>query len=163
MVGLFSLVMVVSPAQAALDAYMSVTGSQQGVIEGGSTVAGREGQFQVYEVHHLMTAGSEGVDHQPLIVNLDLGKGTPRLLQAMQTDEPLDIVIDFFRPSPTGQEEQYYTLELQNARLVLAEQIQLDNKWPENMPITVWMRLRFEFEAIHHIFIDGGASEQVEL
>jgi type VI secretion system Hcp family effector len=164
---LFQILVLVStcaamlPAQAALDAYMRVVGAQQGAIEGGVTLAGQEGAFAINEIHHLTTSAEAGTVHQPLIVTTALGKGIPLLMQALDNGEILAIELRLYQPTQAGSEENFYTLELANARLVAAEPISPDNKNPELISYPARIRLRFEFEAISHTAVLAG--EQVEL
>lgn len=156
-----TLLLISSPADAALNGYMTVIGAQQGPIEGGVVEAGREGTFEINEFHHLITGSRDGVEHQPLIVTTLLGKGIPPLLQALRDGEILDVTIDIYRPGQSGQEQNFYRFELQNARLVIAEPISPDNRRTELAVLPTRIRLRFEFEAIVHRAL--LADEMVEL
>ena len=120
------LALVPLGASAALPAYMRITGETQGVIEGSVDQAGRENSMEVVEFSHSRSQVIDSASglpsgkrqHRPIRVTKPVDKASPKLANALTTNESLTVFrIDFYRPSPTGQEQQYYTVELINARI----------------------------------------------
>ena len=126
---LLVLAVAVMPAVswAALPAFMTLTGETQGVIQGSVTQAGREDSIEVigfgHNVSQVLDAAS-GLpsgkrQHRPIRIVKEIDKSSPKLLTALTNNENLtECAIRFWRPTGTGQEEQYYTVELVNAKIV---------------------------------------------
>lgn len=149
----------------ALNAYMRVTGETQGEIKGSVTQAGREDSILVSAVFHEVNVpyeASSGAptgkrEHGPIVVTKEIDKATPRLTYAMVNNENLvDVEIRFWRPSSTGQEFQYYTIELVNASIVQVRAEMLNNKYPENLSHPVREHVAFTYQKIIWTFEDGG-------
>lgn len=126
--GLILFAVLVSPtALAALDAYMTATGEYQGPITGDVTRPGQEDSMQIVAYGHNVSAGvvEGGFEpigvrlHRPIRVTKPLDKASMPLMQAMVDGEKLtSVVIKFYRPSPSGSEVHYLTIELLNAYVV---------------------------------------------
>lgn len=126
---LLVLAFTVIPATswAALPAFMTITGETQGKIDGGVTQAGREGSIEVWGVSHEVISPYDAAtglpsgkrQHRPIRVVKGVDKATPALYTALFKNENLtEFAIRFWRPDRSGQELQYYTIELVNARVV---------------------------------------------
>ena len=120
------LALVPLGAFAALPAYMWITGETQGVIEGSVDQAGRENSMEVVEFSHSRSQTIDSASglpsgkrqHRPVRVTKLIDKASPKLESALTTNESLTAFrIDFYRPSQSGVEQQYYTVELVNARI----------------------------------------------
>lgn len=106
---------------------MQVEGEKQGKIEGSSQISGREGQILIQAVTHTIEiprSPQTGLPtgkrvHLPMTVTKEVDKSSPKLYQALTSGEGLkSVVLDFFRISPEGKEEKYYTTKLENAIVV---------------------------------------------
>ena len=140
---------------AALNAYLTLEGAIQGEIKGSVTQSGREDSIMVigYSHNNGMTKGSKkctsSVAHEPLHITKEIGASTPFLYQAFTDNELItNFTLNFWRPSPTGQEEQYYTIELVNAHIIGINQEMLNNKYPENMQHKEREHISFDYEQI---------------
>lgn len=144
-------------ALAALDAYMTIE-VNGGDILGDVTRAGFEGSFEVNEVHHLIKKSTQ-TEHKPLILTTRMSKGMPLLFQALDQGSRVDLELKFLRPDGnSGQEEHFYTIKIENGKLVAAEPIMLNNIYPENLSLAVNVRLRFDYEKMEITYEDGGVS-----
>lgn len=128
---LFSLIVVgfvgfSAPAEAATSINMYVTGETQGDIPGSVTRAGREDSIEVYGFSHEVVSPRDSASglptgkrqHKPLTVTTPIDKSAPLLLHVWATNENLTMIrIDMWRPSRTGKELQFYTIELVNASI----------------------------------------------
>lgn len=110
--------------------YMTVKGKTQGNIDGSCTIKGHEKTIFVYEMDHNVTipvnpstGGTTGQRiHLPLVITKEIDKSSPKLQQAVCTGEELtEVLLEFWRISPAGKEEKYYTVKLEGARVVKTE------------------------------------------
>ena len=106
---------------------MQVEGEKQGKIEGSSQIKDREGQILIQAVTHTIEiprSPQTGLPtgkrvHMPMTVTKEVDKSSPKLYQALCSGEGMkSITLDFYRISPEGQEEKYYTTKLENAIVV---------------------------------------------
>ncbi len=81
----------------ALNAYLKITGSKQGLIKGSCIQKGKEGLIEVIAFEHeiisprdVATGQATGKrQHQPLVVTKELDKSTTALIQALIQNETL--------------------------------------------------------------------------
>ena len=151
---------------AALDAFLTLEGETQGAITGDVTQAGREGSIRVIGYSHKNGEGDKWQDckvgessHEPLVIIKENERSTPQLYQAYASGESFtNFALRFWRPSPSGQEEQYFTIELINAKIIGIDQQMLNNRIPENMPLRVMEHVSFVYDAIVRTYEDGGIT-----
>ena len=110
--------------------HLQVTGQNQGKIEGSCDIQGREETILVYAFESIIQIPRDpgsGLPtgkrvHMPLVVTKGVDKSSPKLYQALTSGEQLsEVILDFYRISPTGTEEKYYTIKLENAIIVNME------------------------------------------
>jgi len=103
---------------------LTVTGNTQGEIEGSCTMKNYENTILVQSVDHIVEipkSPQTGLPtgkriHGPLTLCKEIDKSSPKLNQALTTGEQLSSCkLSFYRISPTGKEELYYTIELKDA------------------------------------------------
>jgi type VI secretion system secreted protein Hcp len=118
-------------------AFMTITGEQQGNIEGSVDGSGHEGTIGVFGLNHLVdapfsekTGELSGVpQHHYLAVTKGVDKSSVKLYQALLSGEKLsDVTIQFYRISGEGAEEHYYTISLTDASIV-----SIENSLPKNL------------------------------
>jgi type VI secretion system secreted protein Hcp len=108
---------------------MTVKGKDQGDIEGSCTIKGHEKTILVWELDHSVTipvnpstGGTTGQRiHLPLVITKEIDKSSPKLQQAVCTGEKTEVLLEFWRISPAGKEEKYYTVKLEGATVVKTE------------------------------------------
>jgi type VI secretion system secreted protein Hcp len=124
----------------ASDAYLLCKGEMQGIIEGSCDRAGREGLIVVNAVNHAVYTprdpatglGSGKITHQPLRFTKEVDKASPKLMQALLTNERLSMFeLGYWRVSPEGTELEAYRIELKGARIISINQEMLHNKMDE--------------------------------
>jgi type VI secretion system secreted protein Hcp len=163
-ISLFAGLLLSVNSFAALNAYLTLEGAIQGDIEGSVTQAGREGSIMVIGYSHNNGVSKSwrkcpsSVAHEPLHITKEVDASTPALYQAF-TDKELmtTFILRFWRPSQSGQEEQFYTIELVNARIVGINQEMLNNKYPENMQHKEREHVSFEYEQIIRTYEAGDS------
>lgn len=158
---------VASAANAELSAIMRVKAGKQGEIKGGVTQKGREGGMAVVAFDHALimptdvtTGQATGKrQHKPLVVTKAIDKASPLLRNALVTNERLsEVTIQFWQPSHTGAETNYFTITLTNAHIVAIEHEFLDNRVPENARIAASEEISFSYDTITWTWNDGGIT-----
>ena len=124
---IFSMVLFAYPqaSKAALNAYMTIEGEISGKIPGDVTQKGREDTHLLYSFGHNIAVpfdpqGGTGKPlHKPLQVLKRFNRGSPSLYQALLRGEHIkELVIKFYRIDPTGKEEHYFTMTLEDGPIV---------------------------------------------
>ena len=109
--------------------YLSITGERQGLISAGcSTQASIGNRCQSDHTDEVMVLAMEhqliNVDntqsalHQPVVITKLVDKATPLLAQALDSGERLSCDFHFYRTSPAGHLERYFTIKLGGAVVV---------------------------------------------
>ncbi|MGF6649534.1 type VI secretion system secreted protein Hcp [Paraburkholderia youngii] len=106
--------------------YLKLEGENQGEIEGSVMIQGHEGKILVQAVDHkieIPKSPQTGLQtgkrvHLPMTLTKEIDKSSPKLYQALTSGEQLkDATLEFYRISPKGKEEKYFTVRLSNAIL----------------------------------------------
>ena len=107
--------------------YLTLEGQNQGKIEGSCEVQGHEGKILVQAVEHNIEIPKNpqtGLpvgkrQHLGIVLTKEIDKSSPKILQALSAGEQMKTVtLEFYRISPKGTEEKYYTIQLSNAAVV---------------------------------------------
>lgn len=152
-----------------MTSHMEVTGKNQGKINGSCDMEGREDTILVYAMKHnihIPRDPQSGLPsgkriHRPLQIEKEIDKSSPMLNQALCTGEQLsEVVVKKFRIDPTGAEEHYYTITLEDAIIVEMEPYMPLAFLTENEPYRHMEKVSFTYSKIkwkHEI--DGIESE----
>jgi type VI secretion system secreted protein Hcp len=106
--------------------YLTLEGQNQGKIEGSVKVKGHEGKIMIQAVEHTVEipkSPQTGLPtgkrvHGPATFTKEIDKSSPKLFQALTSGEQMKTVtLEYYRISPKGTEEKYYTVKLENAIL----------------------------------------------
>lgn len=158
------LVLASASAHAALNSYLSVTGETQGEIHGSVTQAGREDTIMVIGFSHEIVAPRDAASglptgkrqHKPFIVTAPIDKSTPLLFNALANNENLpEVTLRLYRPSRSGKEQQYYTIELVNATVSSIKLESGEEPRDENA-----MTVSFTYQKIIETWEDGGVTAE---
>jgi len=153
---------------AAIPAHMEIE-AEGGLIEGSCTMQGREGTIVVYSFGHnvvIPTDTSSGAPtghriHNPLKVLKEIDKSSPRLFRALCTGEHLETVtLRFYRISPTGQEEHYFTILLEDAIIVSITPSFPTAFLSQNEAYRHMETVSFTYQRITWTWEDGGIEYQ---
>ncbi|GAB6097177.1 Hcp family type VI secretion system effector [Desulfatiferula olefinivorans] len=110
-----------------MTSHMEITGKNQGKIDGSCDMDGRENTILVYALDHKIHIPRDPQSglpsgkriHGPLTIDKEIDKASPMLYQALCTGEQLsDVTIKQYRIDPTGAEEHYFTITLEDAIIV---------------------------------------------
>ena len=149
----------------ALNAYLYLEGDTQGQIKGSVTQAGREDMIMVIGFDHTVVSPRDAASglatghrqHQPVVITKEIDAASPDLWRAMVHNENLSTFrLEFYRPSSSGMENHFYSIELFNAQISTIKTEMLNNKYPENMTHLEREKVAFVYERISWIFMDGG-------
>lgn len=152
---------------ASLDSYMTAEGELQGNIMGSVDIAPHEGAIEVVEYAHSVSQVIDNAtglpagerQHRPIRITKPLDKASPLLMNALVNNENLTTVtFRHYRPSQTGAEQQYYTVELINARITNISQItgsedELLQKPAQEIITLVYQKIIWTWE-------DGGITSE---
>ena len=104
--------------------FLTVTGNMQGVIDGSCMIKGHENTMLIQAVEHMIEipkSPQTGLPtgkrvHGALTLTKELDKASPKLFQALTSGEQLsEVKLSYYRISPAGKEELYYTTVLKDA------------------------------------------------
>jgi type VI secretion system secreted protein Hcp len=107
--------------------YMTLTGNNQGQIDGSCDQTGREGTILCQAFQHEIAIPRDPQSgqptglrvHNPLTITKVYDKASPKLFQALCTGERMkNVTLKWYRIDPAGAEEHYFTIELEDAILV---------------------------------------------
>lgn len=164
----------------AIPAYMSIEGESQGNITEGCNTGDsigniyqeeHEDEFLVLAMDHTILIPTDKQsgqptgyrEHKPLIVTKYLDKASPLLFQALVSGERLPTCeINFFRTSQEGQEEHYFTIELEDAVIVAMETILPDSLAEDKQHLGHMEQVSLTYRAItwtHEIAGTEGADD----
>lgn len=153
----------------ALNAYLTLMGETQGAIEGSVTQPGREGSIMVIAVDHQVNSPRDAASglptgkrqHQPFVITKEVDKSSPLLANILINNENItEWRLNFWQPSATGKEVQFYTVELTNASISGIKLEMLNNKYPENMQHKEREKVAFTYSKITWTFQDGGIAAE---
>jgi len=106
--------------------YLTLTGQKQGTISGSVTQKGRENSIAVQYLQQKIVSPRDPASglptgkrqHEPLVFRKSVDKSTPKLINALVSNENLTSAhFKFWRVGVTGTETQYFTIDLVNASL----------------------------------------------
>lgn len=140
-----------------LDFFVKVVGESQGWIPTDTTRAGKEDLFFGVQYSHSLyvpydvAAGlplSRRV-HTPVTIILEEDSGFVLLYKAFGNGELLhDVIIYFWRPTSSGAEEQYFTIELDNAHIYSLNGFQQHNRNLDSYHPGYGLEVSFVYETI---------------
>jgi type VI secretion system secreted protein Hcp len=103
------------PAMAAVDAFMTINGSKQGQLKG----EGMSEKIALTSVSHDSATGmaSGKRQHGSIMVKKVIDVASPKLMQAMNTHEPLNNVTIVFQTTGAGAGKSVQTINLKDAAI----------------------------------------------
>jgi type VI secretion system secreted protein Hcp len=153
----------------ALDAYLKLIGETQGEIKGSVTKRGQEESIAVFAVNHEVLSPRDPASglptgkrqHKTITITKEIDRSTPLLYSAWVNNEKLtEGKLEFWQPSPSGREQQHYTIELTNAQIANIQFEMLNNKYPENMQHKEREHISFTYQKIVWTWMEGGITAE---
>jgi len=104
---------------------LTITGEEQGLIEGSCELEDREGTILVQAFDHVVEipTDDQGIAagrraHRPMTITKEFDRSTPMLYQALCTGELLtEVLLEWYRMDGSGDQELYFSVELENAMI----------------------------------------------
>ena len=149
----------------ALTAYMAVKGSSQGDIQGDCPQAGdKKDKILVYGMDHSVEIPKDthtGLPtgqriHKAFTVYKHKDNSTPKLFKACCTGEQCEVTFDQYRIKPTGLEEKYFTIKLEEAIIVDMREYTPLTFLPDNKPYHDMEEISFTYSKITWTYNDGN-------
>jgi type VI secretion system secreted protein Hcp len=137
---------------------LTLDGQTQGAIEGGVMAEGYEGSISVLGFSHSVISPRDAASglptgkrqHRPVVITKRIDKSTPLLFQALVNNENIPhLHLRFYRETPEGVREHFYTIELLNASIS-----QIEAGYPNTEAIT------FYYQKIIWTYEDGGVTTE---
>lgn len=153
----------------AMPSHLSMTGNTQGKIEGSCEIEGREGTILVYALDHLINIPRDthtGLPtgkriHGALKITKEFDASSPKLFQALTSGEQFsEVLLDFYRISPAGAEESYYTIKLENAIIVDIRAWFPETIVKSNEPFKHMEDVSFSYEKIIWTWVPDGIEAE---
>lgn len=151
----------------ALNSYLSLKGAKQGNIYGSVTQKGRENKIMVIATNHEIVSPRDPASglatgklvHQPFVITKEVDKASPLLYNALVNNENIvSWELQFWKPSATGAEVQYYTVKLTNANISSIDMKMPNNKDASLMKLETFEEVAFTYQTIEWIWVDGGIT-----
>jgi type VI secretion system secreted protein Hcp len=109
------------------------------------------------EIRQASAAAGGRRQHGLFTITKEEDKSTNLLYAAMLQNQTLgDWELQCWRPGPTGQEQQHYTVKLKNAMVVGVRRITPNVKDPALARLDTYEEVSFSYESIEWIWNDGG-------
>jgi type VI secretion system secreted protein Hcp len=149
----------------ALSAYLKLTGTRTGTVQGSVTQKGREGKIAVIAVAHEIVAPRDAAtglpsgkrQHQPLTITKELDRASVPLRSMLVNNEDCkEWELQFWRPSPTGAETQYFTIRLTRASIASIDMQMPNNTHADLARLETFEEVTFVYQRIEWTWTDGG-------
>ena len=159
------------------NAYLTLSGQKQGQIKGSVIQKGREGAIAVYKLHHQVLSPRDGATgaatgkriHKPLVIIKEIDIASPKLLNALLTNEIIkQVIINFFQAvgrgarGGAGAEVNYYRITLTNAVITDISQDLPDILNPVENKFPFLERVEFVYQKIEWNWLDGTAVSAMD-
>ncbi len=152
-----------------MPSHLELEGEKQGKIEGSCDMKGREGTILVYAMNHEIhiprdpqsgLASGKRI-HGPLTILKEYDKSSPKLYQALSQGEHMkNVKIKWYRISPKGIEEHYFTHTLENAIVVSIKPYMPIAFLAENEPYRHMEEVSFTYEKIKWTWEPDGIESE---
>lgn len=149
--------------------YLTVEGQNQGKIEGSVNIKGHEKKILVQAVDHTIEipkSPQTGLPtgkriHGPITLTKEIDKSSPKLFQALCSGEQFkEVILEFYRISPKGNEEKYYTVKLQNAILTCMKSWTPNCLDPDNRQMGHMELISFTYEQVTVTWVPDGIEAE---
>ncbi len=162
--------LITNPPPAPINKFLFVKSVKQGDLGGSSTDPNHQSAIGIISVGHsivsptdLATGQASGKrQHSPLVIVTHIDKATPKLYQALVTDENLpNVELDYWKTNSDGSQNMYFTIKLTNARISsinFTNQNSADH--PSSDTFGEYVEISFTYQKIEWTWTDGGITAQ---
>jgi type VI secretion system secreted protein Hcp len=147
-------------------AFMTAKGQKQGNIAGNVTEKGREGTIALFAVSYEIETpydpqsghASGKRQHKPVTITKAIDQASPKLLQALVTNETLTTVkIEFWRPAPETA-GPYFVIALTNALIVDYALTSSADEDPPAFEQLEYEEFEMTYQKIEVTWVQGGVT-----
>ena len=148
----------IAAVQGAKAIHMTLTGANQGQIQGSCTAAGLEGTIGVIGFIHEVVSPRDAASglptgkrqHSPVTITKRIDKSTPLLFNVLVNNENVNqLVLKFYHKSASRNVMDYYQIELTNARICGIKQLDTERE-----------QVSFTYQKITWTFVEGGITAE---
>jgi type VI secretion system secreted protein Hcp len=149
--------------------YLVLEGQNQGKIKGSTLVKGHEGKILVQAVDHTIEIPKNpqtGLPtgkrvHCPMTLTKEIDESSPKLFQALTSGEQMkEVSLEYYRISPSGKEEKYYTVKLHNAIFTNIKSWTPNCLDPEMKQIGHMEDISLTYEKITWTYVENGIEAE---
>ncbi len=94
----------------------------------------------------------------PIVFTKRIDRSSPLLAQALAQNQVIDAIFRFYRPTPSGMEQQYYTITIERGRVSSISTISPDVLTVEGAKRPAIEEVGISFTIIERTFEIGGVS-----
>jgi type VI secretion system secreted protein Hcp len=137
-------------------------------VHGDVTLKGVEGMIEClsYEQELSSAAGAAptgagaagGRRYQPIKITKRIDQASPLLIKALAQGQMVEGTFRFYRVAKTGTVQQFYTVEIRQARVASVKQINPDRLVPASASQPPLEEVAFTFNTIKWSYLDGGVA-----
>ena len=143
-------------------ALLTLSGTQQGAIPGDGPAGAIEClRFELGLAAKLDAAGrpTGGRHYDPLLVTKPLDRASPRLNQALLSNESVEGLFKFFRED-AGARQHFYTVAITGARIIGCREILPDTLAPSSAGSPPLEELEFVFDHVEWTFVPDNVFSE---
>jgi len=156
----------------SLVGYATVAGAKSGVIKGGTTAKGHEGQITVIATSHVISSPRDAatgmptgkLQHKPFTITKPVDVASIGLRTALSTNEVLTkVTLQYFAPVvsptlPTAPPTVLYTVHLNNANVASIDYRQPSTADPKQSSKVDYEIVEFVYQSIDIVWTAGGVT-----
>ena len=149
----------------AIPVYMFLKDDGDRLIKGSVDIAGRENSIEVLGLHHLISLPSNGSNssttgkcqHMAYMIEKEIDSSSSYLYKALANGQEFNSAeLKFYRINYGGQEEEYFNVLLENAKVVNVTPVMLDIKDISKERFNHMEIVEFRYEKITWHYLDGN-------
>jgi type VI secretion system secreted protein Hcp len=151
--------------------FATMKGQKTGNINGSVTQKGKEGTIQVSYLQQKRVSPRDAASglptgkrqHEPLVIRKTLDKSTPLLENVLSHNENLtEAHFKFYRTGLSGQEQHYFTIDLQDAGIASHNLYHPDSldAGAGSSTVETQEELSFTYQKITWTWVDGGITAE---
>lgn len=141
----------------AISIYMEIESKNDGAVQGGCDIRGREGWMECLEMSHHVHIPSDRTTgslrgnriHDPYRIVKMTDKATPVLYKHLcNGGELTKVTLHFYTINAQGRETEYFRVLLENARIVSMQPVMYNTRKPESAVMPHIDEIQFVYEQI---------------
>ena len=145
--------------------YMFLYDDSGNIIKGGIDIQGREYSVEVLGLHHSVHIPTDNHNgkftgtrrHLPFLIEKEIDSSSHYLYKALSMGQALKRVeLKYYRINDAGQEAEYFTILLENVKVVNLMPVMFDIKDPAKEKFNHMEIVEFRYQKITWLYLDGN-------